>query len=317
MNKNIDIIINTSEITAGTRGSSLGPDALMVAARKQENSFFGQHPVIRLTNANYLLDQEVKHPFAKRIEGLVGIYKELNDTVSFSLKTGHFPLVLAADHGSAGGTIAGIRSAYPDKRLGVVWIDAHADIHSPYTTPSGNVHGMPLATALAEDNMPCKCNEVPEETVQLWEELKNMGGIRPKIGVDDLVFVGLRDLEEEEGLLIERLNIRNYTVEEVGKKGEKAIAATILEKLAPCDMIYISFDVDSMDPDATSHGTGTPVPGGLLPAQAQNLMLGLLESGKVVCLECVEVNPCLDEKINTMAEITFGILTSLVGKIKQ
>ena len=315
MKKELDIIINTSEITAGTRGASLGPDAILTAARTKGSHFFGQYPLTRIANANHLLDHDTKYQFAKRIDGLTGIYRELNDTVSKSLLAGHFPLILAADHGSAGGTIAGIKSAFPDKRVGVVWIDAHADIHSPYTTPSGNLHGMPLATALNEDNMPCKRNDVPYETIALWEELKETGGIVPKILPEDLVYVAVRDVEEEEVKVMERLGIKNYSVEDVNMIGEGLIAEKVLQRLAGCDVIYMSFEVDSMDPLASSHGTGTPVDNGLLPSQAENLMLKLMDSGKVVCLECVEVNPCLDEKTNKMAETALKILEPLVNKM--
>eukprot|EP01041_Mallomonas_annulata_P025357 gene25357-46368_t len=144
--KNLKFIINTSEITAGTRGASLGPDAVITAARKKNNYLFGNFPLVRLQDENHLLDQETKFAFAKRIDGLVKIYERLNSSVQETLKEGEFPFVLASDHGSAGGTIAGIKSAFPGKRLGVIWIDAHGDLHSPFTTPSGNIHGMPLST---------------------------------------------------------------------------------------------------------------------------------------------------------------------------
>jgi arginase len=312
MSKNIHFIINTSEITAGTRGSSLGPDAMLTAARKKGSKLFGSYPISRISNLNHLLDQETEHQFAKRIDGLVKIYQDLNQILSESLKKEEFPLILAADHGSAGGTIAGIKSAFPDKRLGVVWIDAHGDLHSPYTTPSGNIHGMPLSTALAEDNLLCKSNEVPENTVSLWNELKNIGGVSPKIHAEDLVFVAVRDTEEQEDAVMERLNIKNYTVSEVNSKGETNLVSEILSKLADCDHIYISFDVDSMDPDLTSYGTGTPVKNGLTPSQAENIMKGLIRSNKVVCIEIVEVNPCLDNKTNKMAETAEEILEHLI-----
>ncbi len=315
--KNIHFIINTSEITAGTRGASLGPEAIMVAARNQGSKLFGKFPQTQIPSQNHLLDFETSHQFAKRIDGLVKIYSDLTKDVSSILKKDKFPLILASDHGSAGGTIAGIKAAFPTKRLGVIWIDAHADLHSPFTTPSGNIHGMPLSTALNEDNLECKSNDVPSETSKLWEELKNMGGIAPKINPEDLVFIAVRDTEEQEDKLILRRNIKNYSVDEVTLRGEKEITDEILTKLEFCDIIYISFDVDSMDPNLTSHGTGTPVDKGLSPSQAENLMLNLLESPKITCLEIVEVNPCLDENTNKMAEITFQILESLVEKITE
>lgn len=317
MKNKIKFIVNPSEITAGTRGSSLGPYAIMTAARKAKSTLFGTHEVEILSDENQLLDNSDNHPFAKNIKGLVKVYETVSEAVNKSLQTGEFPIVLAADHGSAGGTIAGIKKAYPNKRLGVVWIDAHGDLHSPYTTPSGNMHGMPLSTVINEDNAPCKSNEVDAETRDLWNVLKNMHGIAPKVLPSDLIFVGVRDTEHQEDTLIERLNITNHKVETVREKGIDAILKAIEDQLAECEILYISFDVDSMDPDITSYGTGTPVKNGLTPAEAQQLILGLMENEKTVCFEIVEVNPCLDDKVNEMAEVTFGILNEVVEQFEK
>ena len=317
MKNKIKFIVNPSEITAGTRGSSLGPYAIMTAARKAKSTLFGTHEVEILPDENQLLDNADNHPFAKNIKGLVKVYDTVSEAVNKSLQTGEFPIVLAADHGSAGGTIAGIKKAYPNKRLGVVWIDAHGDLHSPYTTPSGNMHGMPLSTVINEDNTPCKSNEVDAETRDLWNVLKNMHGIAPKVLPSDLIFVGVRDTEHQEDALIERLNITNHKVETVREKGIDSILKAIENQLSACEILYISFDVDSMDPDITSYGTGTPVKNGLTPAEAQQLILGLMENEKTVCFEIVEVNPCLDDKVNQMAEVTFGILNEVVEQFEK
>src|SRR5690606_6696791 len=112
---------------------------------------------------NYLLDQPVKYPFAKRVEGLSKVFDCVANKVKNVLQNGGFPFVLAGDHGSAGGTIAGVKAAFPTKRLGVVWIDAHGDLHTPYTAPSRNMHGMPLATALGVDNLEEKVIDVSDD----------------------------------------------------------------------------------------------------------------------------------------------------------
>lgn len=294
----------------------MGPFALMTAARNKGSFIFGESEIQTIRDMNHLLDQPTKYEFAKRIDGLVEVFEQVSNAVSDTLNAGKFPLVIAADHGSAGGTIAGIKKAFPGKRLGVIWIDAHGDLHSPYTTPSGNMHGMPLSTALNEDNLDCQSNNVPEETVQMWNALKEMNGIAPKILPEDLVFIGVRDTEYQEDALIARLKIRNFPVAEVALKGTAKIAEEALAQLQACDMIYISFDVDSMDPAITSHGTGTPVDNGLLPAQVEDMILSLVDSDKVVCIEFVEINPCLDEKMNTMAETAFTVLEPLVNKLK-
>lgn len=317
MSKNIVFLINTSEITAGTRGASLGPNAVVTAARKKGSFIFGEHPVEKLENLNELLDQPTAHQFAKRIDGLVEVYSALNNKVASVLGNNEFPIILAADHGSAGGTIAGIKSAFPDRRIGVVWIDAHADIHTPYTTPSGNMHGMPLATALGIDNLECKKNEVAPATISLWNQLKQIGGISPKINPEDLVYIAVRDTEAQEDDVLSRFNIENYKVADVRSRGVSEIVNAIDEKLKDCDCIYVSFDVDSMDPELTSHGTGTPVENGLSPEEAKGILDHFAKNNKTVCIEFVEVNPCLDEKMNTMAEVTLDLVETIVQTLKK
>lgn len=317
MSKDIVLLINRSEITAGTRGASLGPDAIVTAARKNEKSLFGDYPIEEIKDANYLLDSPTEYKFAKRIDGLLAVYNALNDKVSTLLSNNKFPLILAADHGSAGGTIAGIKSAFPTKRLGIVWVDAHADIHTPYTTPSGNMHGMPLATALNEDNLPCKLNDLSEETIQYWEKLKQVGGIAPKANAEDIVYIAVRDTEDQENKIMDRLQIKNYPVAELRTKGVSAIINEIENKLSNCDIIYVSFDVDSMDPDLTSHGTGTPVKNGLRPEEANEILTSFAKNKKTVCIEFVEVNPCLDEKVNKMAEVTMNLVESVLDTLND
>lgn len=317
MNANITFLINKSEITAGTRGASLGPDAIITAARKKGSYVFSDNKIEEIRNWNELLNTPVKFPYAKRIVGLLNVYEELNSKICSLLKSKAFPLVLAADHGSAGGTISGIKSAFPDKRIGVVWIDAHADIHTPYTTPSGNLHGMPLASVLDIDNLECKINDIDAETEKYWNKLKNVGGVSKKINSEDLVYVGVRDTEAGEEAVMKSFGIKSIEVDEVRKKGPSEIIKMITDQLKDCDLIYVSFDVDSMDPNLTSHGTGTPVPNGITPAEAKDLLVQLAENPKTVCIEVVEVNPCLDEKKNTMAEVTLELVEAVVDTLKN
>lgn len=317
MSRDVVFLLNRSEITAGTRGASLGPDAIITAARTKGKNVFSNCPIEEIKDVNYLLDQPTVFRFAKRIDGLQKIYVDLNEKVSSILKSNKFPLLLAADHGSAGGTIAGIKSTFPNKRLGVVWIDAHADIHTPYTTPSGNMHGMPLAIALNEDNLDCKINDLSDEIVTQWESIKNVGGNGPKVHAEDIVYIGVRDTEEQENSIISKLNIKNYTVDEVRSFGVSKVVSEIDQKLSHCDIIYISFDVDSMDPDLTSHGTGTPVKNGITPEEATAILVHFAKNDKTICMEIVEVNPCLDEKVNTMAEVTVDLVDSVVTALKN
>lgn len=317
MKRDIKLLINKSEITAGTRGASLGPEAIMTAARKLNSNYFGRYPIGHVEEFNYLLDNEIKYPFSKRVVGLIGVFKSVSNEVKQILSNNQFPLILAADHGSAGGTIAGIKAAFPDKRLGVIWIDAHGDLHTPYTTPSGNMHGMPLATALGEDNKEEQVNELTPEVVDMWEQLKNTGVEGAKIQPEDLVFIGVRDTEKQEDALMERLNIKNHTVDEVRRKGTDLIIKETLDQLKECDVIYVSFDVDSMDPEMTSHGTGTPVKNGISPQEAEKFLKAFAGEEKTVCIEYVEVNPCLDEKTNKMAEVTFDLLDKMTSELEK
>jgi len=312
MSKNIQLILNISEIGAGTRGASLGPQAIISAARKSGNTFFDTYKPYILPIFNELLDTPTPYPFAKRIDGMVNVYANIKSEISSVLSQNKFPFVIAGDHCSAGATISGIKNSFPDKRLGVIWVDAHADLHTPYTTPSGNMHGMPLATALGIDNLDCKRNEVDTKTEYLWNELKSTS-----IQAEDLVFIAVRDTEKEENFIIDSLGIKNYSVAEVRLIGTANLVKEIEEKLTKCDLIYISFDVDSMDPELTSHGTGTPVPNGLSPEEAKEILSGCLKFPKTIAFELVEVNPCLDEKRNKMAEVAFEIIEYLTKVIEK
>ena len=172
--KKLKFIEIKSEIGAGTRGASLGVDAIKIAALDYGSTLFKQIESVEIPHQNHLLFETQGSPYAKRIKGIISLYEKLASEVSSTLKKNGFPLVLAGDHSTAGGTIAGIRMAYPKQRLGVIWIDAHADIHSPFTTPTGNMHGMPIACVLAEDNKDRQQNKPDDETVEYWEKLKNL-----------------------------------------------------------------------------------------------------------------------------------------------
>ncbi|MDX1444874.1 arginase [Lishizhenia sp.] len=317
MARNISIVINESEITAGTRGASLGPGAIQVAARNRNNDMFGRYPLHTIETENHLLDTDVKYRSGKRIDGLVKIYDRVSEVVKSIRQKNDFALVIAGDHGSAGGTIAGLKMANPNKRIGVLWVDAHGDMHTPYTTPTGNMHGMPLATALNEDNLECRINEVSEDTAAMWEKLKNTGGIAPKITPEDLAFIALRDTEEPEDKYMERVGIKNYTVAELREKSTQKVLEELDAKFAACDEVYVSFDVDSMNPADTSHGTGTPVDNGLHPDEAEQILLHFAAQEKVSCIEFVEVNPCLDEKTNKMAEVAFDFIEKVVNVVAK
>lgn len=314
--KAIKIIKNRSDIGAGTRGSDMGIDAIEIAAINSGNDYFNNYDYIEIESENEVVYEKQLTPYAKRIGKVLKVCKRLSKAVKQSIEEDYFPLVLSGDHSSALGTISGLKCAYPDKRIGVVWIDAHADIHSPYTTPSGNIHGMPLAAALGDDNLDREVNEVTDETDVNWEGMKNIGGISPKVLHEDLVYFGVRDTEEPEDYFMAKHNIKNYRVEEVRYRGLEVCVKEALEKLKNCNYIYISFDVDSMDCDLISKGTGTPVSKGFDQNEVKNIINELIESNKVICLEIVEVNPTLDNKGNVMAETAFEVLNDVTNNIE-
>ena len=313
MIKQIKIIKNRSDIGAGTRGSDMGIDAMEIAAINQNNDFFNNHEYIDVLTHNESIYNMVKNSFAKRISFVVEQCTRLSLAVNRVIGEDRFPLVLSGDHSSALGTISGVKAAYPDKELAIIWIDAHADLHSPYTSPSGNIHGMPLGAAIADDNLDYKVNNLSEGTLRHWTAMKNIGKDGAKIKPENIIFFGVRDTEEPEDKQIEKYNIKNYTVAETRERNIITCVNEALQKVNHCDIIYISFDVDSLDCDLISYGTGTPVPNGFDQNEVIEIIKLLMASDKVVCLEVVEINPLLDNKCNKMAETAFEVVNSIFG----
>lgn len=314
---NIKLIKNRSDLGAGTRGSDMGIDAIEIAAINENNDYFNRFHFEDVATENESIYNKVKNSFAKRVKSVHDQCERLANSVKNTIEAGDFPLVISGDHSSGLGTISGIKAAYPNKRLGVVWIDAHADLHSPYTSPSGNIHGMPLAAALSDDNLDCQINEVTGETEKYWNAMKNIGTEGPKVLPTDVVYFGVRDTEEPEEKQMAKHEIKNYMVHEVRYRGLQTCVNETLDKLSDCDMIYVSFDVDSMDCDLISYGTGTPVPKGFDQHEIIEIINQLLSSKKVASVEFVEVNPLLDFKGNKMAETAFEVLDGVTKKISE
>jgi len=311
----IKLIKNRSDIGAGTRGSDMGIDAIEIAAINSSNDFFHKHLFEDVPTHNETIYNKVNNNFAKRIEHVAEQCARVATVVEKSMKDGFFPIVLSGDHSSALGTISGIKAAHPTKTLGVIWIDAHADLHSPFTSPSGNIHGMPLAAALGLDNLACQINEPGEPTLTHWEYLKNIGIAGPKFDPEHLVYFGLRDFEAPEEQLILLNHIKTYKVEELRFRGLQVGVSEAIEKLKNCDLIYISFDVDSMDCDSVSYGTGTPVPIGFFANEIISIIETFIATKKVACIEFTEINPLLDNKGNKMAETAFQVLDHITAKL--
>jgi arginase len=314
--KNLKIIEVKSELGAGTRGASLGSEALKLASLEHGDSLFGKVKSREIRDSSRLLFQHPQRVHAKRIKGVVKVFERLAKAVQSEIQRGHIPIILSGDHSSAGGGIAGLKAVFPNERIGVVWIDAHADLHSPYTTPSGNIHGMPLATALAIDHLEMTQNNLDsDDTIPHWEKLKNLGNICPKLLPEDLVFIGLRDLEPAESSYIRQHQILKITPAVLRRSGIKNAIEKALLHLQHCSALYVSFDVDSLDARLVP-GTGTPVKDGLTVDEAKKILTQVLKDPRVRCFELTELNPLLDSQ-NQTAYRVFPIFKKAVETLAK
>src|SRR5688500_27346 len=151
------------------------------------SNFFIHFPCEKIPVENKLLYEPIESPYAMRMMEVVAMYEKVSKSVHDSIKHNFYPVMLTGDHSISGATMAGIKLAKPKSKLGVIWIDAHADLHTPFTTPTGNMHGMPLAASIGEDNEESKVHELDEKTKRLWDQLKQFGKIQPKVLPEDIV----------------------------------------------------------------------------------------------------------------------------------
>ncbi len=305
----VRLIEAASEIGAGKRGASMGMSALRVAAWKNGSELFGHAEESILRDENDVLYEDDRTPNAHHIDGLIRFESDLAYEVYKFLRSNIFPMVIGGDHSIAIGSVSGTKMAFPNERVGVVWIDAHADLHTPFTTPSGNVHGMPLALLMNIEKKSNDSRKVKVFTLDTWDRLRKIGMSGAKLKPQDLVFIGLRDYEEAEAAIIKENGIKVITVDEVRKRGAESIVKEVQEYLSKCDKVHVSFDVDSLDP-SISVGTGTPVPHGFNLEEARGLLTGLCADPKTATLDVVEINPALDSN-NAMAEAVLTILEPL------
>ena len=303
------------------RGAHLGVSALKVGTPACR--FFAKCQIDTIT-ADHAVTCK-KSPFA-RAKYVKEIYQVLSKaTVSVERIMRHMReesilFVFSGDHSATTGVLAGVRRALPRKRVGVVWIDAHADLQTPYTTPSGNMHGMPLAMAFGEDNLSEQKNTPTTTEVAYWEQAKALG--QPNKGVPfpslqerDVVFIGLRDVDPEERALMVKYDLPVFSVAAVRKEGAARVVEKTLAHLSACDVIYVSFDVDSLD-TSLSVGTGTPVDNGLFLEEAIAINRGLMRAQKTKIWEMTEINPLLDNK-NSMAQAGYEVLRTVEAAYEQ
>lgn len=301
------ILICSSEVGAGKRGASLGPDAIRISAVNLFYNIFDQLPSeeIKIKQINKFSPE---HKSAKYIKLISQTHQKICRKMAKTMNDGYNALILSGDHSNAAGFIAGMREAYPNKKIGLIWIDAHGDIHSPYTSPSGNMHGMPIAIMLGYDNIENQVKKLKPEVIKNWEKIKRIGKqkIIPKLQPEDITYIAIRDLEKQEWDTLEKLNIKHFPPDAIRKKKLEQIIKETKEHYKEYDALYISFDVDSLD-ISISVGTGTPVANGLSQDEAEKLISSFTKMPNFRALEITEVNPLLDTE-NKMATTVVKIL---------
>jgi arginase len=300
LKENIAIIGFPMDLGADRRGVDMGPSALRIAGLQGKLETLGYKVEdIGDIKIEIMERQKIKNPKLKYLDEIIKTSKKLAEKVEKVLDSGDFPLCIGGDHSMALGTISGIAS-FCNKRklkLGVIWIDAHSDMNTYKTSPSGNIHGMPLASLMGVGS----------------DELVNFLGFSPKIHPENCALIGIRSVDEAEKINIKKLKVPIYTMNDIDKLGIHRIIAKVLKQLREkVDHIHISFDVDSLDP-SVAPGVGTPVSGGLSFREAHLIMEIIAECGCMSSLEIAEVNPILDHK-NQSAVFTAELIASSMGQ---
>lgn len=279
------------DLGAGRRGVDMGPSALRLARLAGSLEALG-HNVADLGNVAVPVAEAItRRGEPHYAEAIAAACKQAYGKLT-AMPAEVFPIALGGDHSISLGTVAGAAHA---GRTGVLWIDAHGDLNTPQSSPSGNVHGMPIAHLLGYGD---------PRLLDIWG---GGGVLRP----EDLVFIGVRSLDEGERQLIKRLKLKVYTMKELDRRGLAEVAAEALAYLGE-KRLHVSFDADALDP-SVAPGVGTPIPGGLTYREAHLLMELLADSRRVVSLDLVEVNPILDVQ-NRTAQIMVEMASSLLGK---
>jgi arginase len=296
---NIHLLGVPMDLGAGRRGVDMGPSAIRIAGVSEKLLSLG-HNLIEEGDISTKIpeQQKVKNPKLKYLPEIVRACSLLAAKTEKILESGGFPLVLGGDHSIAIGTIAGVSNfcKKKNKKLGVIWVDAHGDMNTDVTSPSGNIHGMPLAASIGLGAL----------------ELTSIGGDFQKVDPKNLVMIAIRDLDNGEKAAIRKNNITIYTMEDIDKHGMALIITKALRKLKDVDFIHVSFDMDAMDPKECP-GVGTPVKGGLDYREAHVIMETLSENNRMHSLEVVETNPILDNR-NQSAEFAVELMQSGFGK---
>jgi len=296
MKKTISVIGVPMDLGQGRRGVDMGPSAIRYANLKERIERLGytvqdQGNIHVPTAETHTIDNQK----LKYLPEVTRVSADIAEEVAGVMGQGHFPIILGGDHSIAIGSLAGVTQHV--KKLGVIWFDAHGDMNTDETTPSGNIHGMPLAVSLGVGH----------------PDLVNVGGFFPKIRPENVVIVGARSIDPDERELIRKHGVTTFTMHEIDKLGiAKVMEEAIRIASEGTDGIHLSLDLDSIDPDMCP-GVGTPVLGGVTYREGHLAMEMLYQSKTVVSCDLVEVNPILDES-NITARTAVDLVCSLLGE---
>ena len=293
MAKTIQIIGVPIDLGQSQRGVDMGPAAMRYAGLASSLITLGykiqDSGNVEVPIRETLVEEHRKH----YLSAISRTCRTTYEIVRKAVEAGHIPLLLGGDHTLAIGSIGGSTHAAP---AGLVWIDAHGDFNTPLTTLTGNIHGMTLALLLGDG----------------YPELVDVGRPGPKLHPQDVVMIGIRDLDPQERTRLRESGISVYTMRDIDERGIGAVTRETLERLEHCDRLHVSLDMDALDPQA-GPGVGTTAPGGLTSREAQLLMEIIADSGRCCALDIVEINPILDRH-NQTARLAVDLAASLFGK---
>jgi arginase len=299
-NEKVAVIGAPMDLGAGRRGVDMGPSAVRVANLHGRLAALG-YDVEDLGNIDVVQPEAIatKPSSARFLAEIAQSCGRLAKLVERACADGKFPVVLGGDHSIAAGTIAGVSRYFRKnkQKIGVIWIDAHADMNTPATSPSGNVHGMPLAATIGMGA----------------RELTHIGGFAPKVDAKNVVLIGIRDVDDQERENVLASGVHAYTMRDVDELGMRTVLTRAIAAASDGTAgVHLSFDMDSVDPD-DAPGVGTPVRGGLTYREAHLAMETLSDAQMLVSMEVVEVNPVLDTA-NRTALLAVELIASAMGK---
>ncbi len=300
MAQKIRIIGVPMDLGASRRGVDMGPSALRVAGLQARIKQLG-HQVEDIGNISVKQAEEMSYgeKRAKYLSEIADACKDLGAMVEKSLEESMLPVVLGGDHSIAAGTLSGVAAHFKkkEKKIGLIWLDAHGDINTPESSPSGNVHGMPLAAAMGYGAT----------------ELVELQGFKPKVEPQNISLVGIRDLDSQEKKLAKKSGVHVFTMRDIDERGMREVMSDALKyAMDDTDGISVSLDMDFVDP-SDAPGVGTPVRGGVTYREAHLAMEMLADTEAMVSLEIVEINPVIDEH-NRTALLGVELVLSGLGK---